>query len=69
MDNFIVTSKNGNNYDCHFILENGVVQAIGPLPNAINNFGARGVAFEANAKSLDEALKIIDDAIKQDKIK
>jgi len=46
MDTFIVTSKNGNNYDCHFILENGIVQAIGPLPNAINNTGARGVVFE-----------------------
>jgi hypothetical protein len=69
MDTFTVTSKNGNNYDCHFILENNIVQAIGSLPNAINNYGARGVAFEANAKSLDDAHKIIDDAIKQGNIK
>jgi hypothetical protein len=69
MDTFIVTSKNGNDYDCHFIVENKTVQAIGPLPNALNNSGARGVVFEADAKSLDDARKIIDDAIKQDRIR
>ena len=68
MGTFTVTSKSGNNYDCHFILENKIVQAIGPLPNT-NGPGGRGVAFEADATSLEDARVKIDDAIKQGRIK
>jgi len=64
METFIVTSKNGNNYECQFIAEDKIVQVIGPLPSA-NSSGGRGVAFEMEATCLENARKEIDDAIKR----
>ena len=42
-------SNTGKSYDCHFIPEQNIVQAVGPLPS--QGVGARGVAFKTEAVS------------------
>lgn len=44
----IYQTEDGKEYDCHFLLEGKIAQAIGPLPNDI---GSRGVAFEVSAEN------------------
>jgi len=46
-----LASKEGKSYDCHFIPEENVAQAEGPLPDRV---GARGVVFETRADSEHE---------------
>jgi hypothetical protein len=41
-------------YDCHFLPEGKVAQAIGPLPKG-DQIGSRGVAFEVKAETENEA--------------
>ena len=60
------TTKEGNNYDCQYLPEDKLVQAVGPLPEHI---GARGVAFEAIAESEKEARKKIAEAIEKGNLK
>jgi hypothetical protein len=50
----ILTDKNGERYDCHFLPEENLAQAIGPLPERV---GARGVAVSVGAKCEQEARK------------
>ena len=60
----LFNTKEGKSYDCHFIPENSLVQAVGPLPPP-GEVGARGVVFETNAESKEEAIKKIEKAIEQ----
>ena len=48
----IFTTRDGKNYDCQYIPDEKMAQAIGPLPDYI---GARGVAFSIRAESEQEA--------------
>ena len=47
-------TKEGLSYDCQFIPDANLAQAVGPLP-APRQVGARGVAFEVEAESEEEA--------------
>ncbi len=60
------TTKEGNNYDCQYLPEDKLVQAVGPLPK---REGARGVAFELRAESEQEARQIISVAIESGTLK
>jgi len=62
----IFETKHGKRYDCHFIPEKQIVQAVGPLPERV---GSRGVVFEATAASEEEARNKIADAIEHDELK
>jgi cadmium resistance protein CadD (predicted permease) len=48
----IFTTRDGKNYDCQYIPDEKMAQAIGPLPDHI---GVRGVAFSTRAESEQEA--------------
>lgn len=61
------TTKDGGNYDCHFIPEEKIVQAVGPLPH--EGVGARGVVFKERAESEKEARQKIEEAINQGNLK
>ncbi|MBW1939814.1 MAG: hypothetical protein JRI32_02295 [Deltaproteobacteria bacterium] len=52
----------GKCYDCHFIREKKVAQAVGPLPEP-GNIGGQGVTIEVNADSKEEAREKIAEAI------
>lgn len=58
----VYTTIDGEKYDCHFILTEKVVQAVGPLPQRV---GARGVAFEVKAESEQDARQKIASEIGQ----
>lgn len=62
----VFSSKDDKSYDCHFLPEEKVVQAVGPLPDRV---GARGVAFEATAESEEEARRKIAEAIENGSLK
>ena len=62
----IFKSKEGKSYDCHFIPEKKMAQAVGPLPERV---GARGVAFEIRAESEQEARQKISAAIESGALK
>ncbi len=62
----IFESKTGRRYDCHFIPEEKMAQAIGPLPERV---GSRGVAFEIRAESEKEARQKISAAIESGTLK
>ena len=49
-------------YDCQFIPDGNLAQAVGPLPPP-GQVGARGVAFEMEAKSEEEARKKLAEMI------
>ena len=58
------TSKDGRrSYDCHFITDEKIVRAVGPLPDGV---GARRVALEERAENEEEAKRKIVEAINQD---
>lgn len=50
----IYQTKDGKEYDCHFMQDAKIAEAIGPLPEA-DQVGSRGVAFEVRAESEQEA--------------
>ena len=56
----IFKSKSGKIYDCHFIPDEKMARAVGPLPERV---GARGVAFEIRAEPEQEARQKISVAI------
>ena len=56
----IFKSKAGKSHDCHFIPDEKIVQAVGPLPERV---GSRGVVFETRAESEQEARDKISGAI------
>jgi hypothetical protein len=48
----IFKSKSGKSYDCNFIPDEKIAQAVGPLPERV---GSRGVVFKTQAYSEQEA--------------
>ena len=56
------TTKDGKNYDCHFLPGEKIAQAVGPLPDRV---GVSGVAFEVRAESEQEARQKIAEVIGQ----
>jgi len=58
----IYTTKDGRDYDCHFLPDEKMAQAVGPLPSP-GHVGARGVAFEVEAKSEQEARQKLAEVI------
>lgn len=62
----IFKSKAGKSYDCHFISDEKIAQAVGPLPERV---GSRGVVFEARAESEQEARQKISAAIESGMLK
>jgi len=50
----IYQTVDGKEYDCHFLPEGKVAQAIGPLPEG-GQIGSPGVAFEVSANSKQDA--------------
>ena len=62
----IFESKEGRSYDCQFLPEEKMAQAVGPLPARV---GPRGVAFEVQAESEEEARQKILSAIESGTLK
>lgn len=62
----IFKSKSGESYDCHFIPDEKMAQAVGPLPDRA---GSRGVVFETRAVSEQEARDKISAAIESGTLK
>ncbi|NQT10471.1 MAG: hypothetical protein HQ573_04780 [Desulfobacteraceae bacterium] len=62
----IFKSKAGKSYDCHFIPDEKIVQAVGPLPKRV---GSRGVVFETRAESEQEGRDKISAAIESGELK
>jgi len=56
------TTKDGKNYDCHFLPDEKIAQAVGPLPDRV---GVSGAAFEASAESEREVRQKIAEVIGQ----
>jgi len=50
----IYQTVDGKEYDCHFLPEERVAHAIGPLPEG-NQIGNRDIAFEVHAENEQEA--------------
>jgi hypothetical protein len=68
MINFgIFESTEGRRYACHFLPEENMVEAVGPLPKSGD--GTRGIVFERRAESEQEARQIIIDAIESSELK
>ena len=60
----IYTTKDGKHYDCHFLSDEKMARAIGPLPSpGPEHVGARPVAFEVEAESAQEAKQKLAEAI------
>jgi hypothetical protein len=62
----IFKSKTGKSYDCHFIPDEKMAQAVGPLPERV---GSRGVVFKTRAESEQEARQKISAAIESGTLK
>jgi len=58
----IYQTLDGKEYDCHFLPEGKVAQAIGPLPEG-DQIGSRGVALEVSAETEQEAKQKLAEAI------
>lgn len=50
----IYQTKDGKEYDCHFMQDAKIAEAVGPLPES-DQVGSRGVAFKVEAESEQEA--------------
>ncbi|RJP76539.1 MAG: hypothetical protein C4522_18335 [Desulfobacteraceae bacterium] len=62
----IFKSKAGKSYDCHFVPDEKIAQAVGPLPERV---GTRGVVFETRSESEEEARQKISAAIESGALK
>jgi len=60
----IYTTKDGKDYDCHFLPDGKIAKAIGPLPPPGPEYvGNRPEAFEVEAESAQEAKQKLAQAI------
>jgi len=58
----LYVTKDGLSYDCQFIPEENLAQAVGPLPPP-GQVGVRGVAFTVKANSEEEARQLLAEMI------